>query len=133
MIEFLLSLLPVSLGIWCIHILFQEDQIFEKAGEWMDDHWSIWINKPLWGCPICMSSLWGTIGFIVLPFFFNVELPGRQFLPFIFCQCGLNVLLNGISTRNRILKDIDDEAYLKILNLIDAQKTSKKEAPKKAA
>jgi hypothetical protein len=124
MTTFLISLLPVSLGIWCIHILFEEDQIFEKAGDWMEKNWPVWINKPLWGCPICMSSIWGTIGFFAIDFLFGIHHDLKLWIPFVFCQCGLNVLLNGVSSRNRIIKDIDDQAYLKIINLIDAQKNN---------
>lgn len=35
-----------------------------------------WIGKrakPIYSCPICMSSVWGTIGFIFLNHFYGVE------------------------------------------------------------
>lgn len=47
-------------GIWK---LFQVDEVFGKAGDWMTkrigDHWV----KPLFDCPACMSSVWGTLFF----------------------------------------------------------------------
>src|SRR5688572_2616518 len=121
MINFLLSLLPVSLGIWCVHILFQEGQLFGTKGRLFGDLGAKikgpkskpgepptkreFYSKPLFDCPVCMSSLWGLIGFFAIRYFFNVDLPWRQLLPFIFCLCGLNTLLSKLTTKERIIVD----------------------------
>ena len=105
MIQFLLSLLPVSLGIWCIHILFQKDMIFEKAGNWIEKKLGEYWSKPVVSCPICMSSVWGLIGFFAIRYFFNVDLPYKQIVPFVFCLCGLNTLLSKLTTKERIIVD----------------------------
>jgi hypothetical protein len=105
MINFLLSLLPVSLGIWCIHILFQEGHLLEKQGEWIKNKLGEKWSKPVVHCPVCMSSLWGLIGFFAIRYFFGVDLPWRQLIPFIFCLCGLNTLLSKLTTKERIIVD----------------------------
>lgn len=105
MITFLLSLLPVCFGIWSIHILFQKDQIFEKAGEWITKKLGEYWSKPVINCTNCMSSLWGMIGFFAIRYFFNVDLPLRQLVPFIFCLCGLNVIINKLISKERIIVD----------------------------
>jgi cadmium resistance protein CadD (predicted permease) len=105
MIHFLLSLLPVSLGIWAIFILFQKDQLLEKQGEWIKTKLGEKWSKPVVHCPVCMSSLWGLIGFFAIRYFFGVELPWRQLIPFIFCLCGLNTLLSKLTTKERVIVD----------------------------
>lgn len=102
---FLLSLIPVSLGIWAMHILFQEDHLLEKQGIWITnkvgEHWA----KPLTNCPICMSSLWGLIGFFAIRYFFDMHLPYKQIAPFVFCLVGLNTLLSKLVSKERIIID----------------------------
>ena len=105
MTTFLISLIPVSLGIWCIHILFQEDMIFEKQGNWIETKLGKYWSKPVISCPICMSSAWGLIGFFAIRYFFNVDLPMRQIIPFVFCLCGLNTVLSKLVTKERIIVD----------------------------
>lgn len=105
MVEFLLSLIPVSLGIWCIHILFQEDMIFEKQGNWIELKLGKYWSKPVISCPVCMSSVWGIIGFFSIRYFFNVDLPFRQIVPFVFCLCGLNTVISKLVTKERIIVD----------------------------
>jgi hypothetical protein len=105
MITFLLSLLPVSLGIWCIHILFQEGHLFEKQGELITDKLGEKWSKPLINCPICQSSLWGVIGFFAIRYFFGVDLPLKQIIPFVFCLCGLNTIISKLTNKERIIVD----------------------------
>lgn len=105
MTTFLLSLIPVSLGIWSVHILFQEDMIFEKQGEWITNRIGEYWSKPLINCPVCMSSLWGVIGFFAIRYFFNVDLPLRQMIPFMFCLCGLNTILSKLTSKERVIID----------------------------
>jgi hypothetical protein len=103
MVEFLISLIPVCLGIWTIHILFQEGHLLENAGTWMDVNFPVKINKPLWACTICMSSVHGLIGFFAIRFFFGVDLPLKQLIPFIFCLCGLNVIISKLVNKERVI------------------------------
>lgn len=105
MSQFLISIIPVSLGIWAIHILFQEDHLLEKAGDWIENKVGEKWSKPLVHCPICMSSFWGIIGFFAIRFFFNVDLPLKQIVPFVFCLCGLNTIISKLTTKERIIID----------------------------
>src|SRR5687767_3707573 len=103
MIEFLLSLLPVSLGIWCVHILFQEGHLLEKPGEIITEKLGEKWSKPFINCPICMSSVWGIIGFAALQTFFGVQLPLKQLIPFVLCLCGLNTIISKLTNKERII------------------------------
>jgi len=121
MIEFLTSLLPVTLGIWCIFILFQKGQIFGTEGRLFGDIGAKmrgpkskpedppskreFYAKPLFDCPICMSSIWGIIGFFAIRFFFNVDLPLKQLIPFVLCLGGLNTIISKLVTKERIIVD----------------------------
>jgi hypothetical protein len=105
MIEFLTSLIPVCLTIWGVHILFQEDHLLEKPGDWITLKLGEYWSKPLINCPICMSSFHGLIGFLAIKLFFNIDLPYKQIFPFIFCLCGLNTLLSKLTTKERIIID----------------------------
>lgn len=105
MIDFLISLIPVSLGIWCINVLFQDGHILEKAGDWMELHFPEEVNKPLWMCPICQSSFWGLVGFFAVQYFFDVYLTLKLLIPFIFCLCGLNTIIAKATSKERIIID----------------------------
>jgi hypothetical protein len=114
MVEFLLSLIPVCLGIWGIHILFQEDHLLEKLGtklrgpERSPDvplDFRKKIMKPLFDCPICMSSVWGAIGFIAMSYFFGITMPIKQIFPFVFCLCGLNTIILKLTSKERKIVD----------------------------
>lgn len=124
MTTFLLSLLPVSLCIWCINTLFQEGHLLEKAGEWMENNWPEKLNKPLWACPICQSSVWGLIGFFALDYFFGVHHEIKLLIPFIFCLCGLNTIISKLTSHDRILKEIDSEAFRQLYDLTDHKKAA---------
>jgi hypothetical protein len=117
MITFLLSLLPVSLGIWAVHILFQEGHLLEKAGDWMDDNWPEKVNKPLWACPICQSSVYGLIGFFALDFLFGVHHHVKLLVPFIFCLCGLNVIILNLTSKKRIIQEFETDAFRQLHDL----------------
>lgn len=111
MIQFLISLIPVCLGIWGLHILFQEGHLldivgdklrgtYEDEGTWRE-HWT----KPIFDCPICMSSIWGIIGFFAIRYFFNVDLPIKQIVPFLFCLCGLNTIISKLTSKERVITE----------------------------
>lgn len=51
-------------AITLIWVLFQDDMLFCKSGQWMESNLSKYIHKPLFSCLICMSSVWGTLFFI---------------------------------------------------------------------
>ena len=116
MIDFLVSLIPVSLFIWGAHILFQPDHIFEKQGEWLEDNFGKW-SKPVVMCPICQSSLWGLIGFHALDYLFGVHLPYRLLIPYILCLCGLQTIISKAVSKYRIIEEFDTEAFRQLFDL----------------
>lgn len=106
MTTFLLSLLPASLWIYAVNILFQDGHLLEKQGKWMREKWPKYINKPAFDCAICMASVHGTIWFfIVLPYFYSVELHIKFWPLFVFCLCGLNTVINKLISKERIIVD----------------------------
>lgn len=112
MIDFLINLIPVSLCIWGIHILFQEGHIFEQLGDWMDEKLPEGLNKPLWACPVCMSSIWGTAGYFILGLHYH------YFFPFIFCLCGLNTIILKLTSNKRVIEQFDGEAFRQMWDLM---------------
>jgi len=106
MVTFFQYIATVCLGIWGIHILFQEGHLLERPGNWMRDRSpEPWWIKPLFDCPICMSSVWGIVGFFAVDYFFDLHMPYRQIVPFVFCLCGLNTILGKLTTKERIIVD----------------------------
>lgn len=108
MIEFLISILPTSLFIYGVHILFQDNHLLEKQGEWMATNWPEWITKPLFDCQICQSSIWGTVGFFSIDFLFGVHHNLRLYIPYVFCLCGLNVIIQKLTSKEREVKITKD-------------------------
>lgn len=47
-------------GIWK---LFQKDEVFGALGDWLYKRLGEYWSKPLFNCPPCMSSVYGTIFF----------------------------------------------------------------------
>lgn len=105
MTTFLLSLLPVSLGIWCIHILFQPDHLLDEQGQWITNKLGKKWSKPVINCPICQSSLWGIVGFFAVQWLFEVTLHIKLLIPFVFCLCGLNTIISKLTSKERIIVD----------------------------
>ena len=112
MVEFLISLLPTCLIIWAIHILFQEEHLLGKVGTFFrgprsedDEEETLreYLMRPIFDCPICMSSVWGTIGFFALDYFFGVHLPYKLLIPYVLALCGLNTILVKFTTKERII------------------------------
>jgi len=87
-----------ALFIWGWHVLFNEGMILGKLGEWMTEKLPEWLHKPLFSCPACQSSIYGTIGFFM---FVREEL---YIWPiYCVCLCGLNYLLAKLTSKERII------------------------------
>jgi hypothetical protein len=48
-----------------IYKAFDHGMIFGKIGDWMNTRHRT-ISKPLFTCPICMASVWGSAYFLLL-------------------------------------------------------------------
>jgi hypothetical protein len=106
MTEFILYVVIASAWIWGFNALFQEGHVFEKAGDWMDDNLPWWVNKPIWSCAACQSSVHGLLWFFIgLPLCFHDALPIRMLIPFLICLCGVNFVIIKLTTKERIIID----------------------------
>lgn len=95
----------LSLQITAIYILFQDGMLLAWFREWAESYMdetciffskkfvernpvtagmkmSKHLQKPVWGCVICMASVWT----IIITWSFNV--------PLIFLVCGINVIID---------------------------------------
>jgi hypothetical protein len=104
MYSLLLTSLTLSLAIMGLWICFNwQGMIFEPVAyriEQLCYTHSIphWILKPLWACPTCMSSFWGSVYYIAYGHSYLsliemlIILPITAFIDTLFC-----ILLNKIS------------------------------------
>lgn len=76
--------------IWGLNYCFKEGEILGVIGEWMRKHVNDNINKPLFDCPYCMSSVWGTTFYLLF-----LQPYGWLLWPiFCVCLCGLTAILD---------------------------------------
>lgn len=54
-----------NLCLWAVFASFKEGMIFGKLGEWIEKKLGEYWSKPLIGCPVCMPSIYGSIGFLI--------------------------------------------------------------------
>lgn len=117
MTDFLLYILITSAWIWGIHALFQDGHILEFIANWwydditppntpelkeVDRRAKEFIAKPIFDCPVCMSSAHGLLWFFIgLPLCFHDALPIRQLIPFLICLCGFNYILVKLTSKER--------------------------------
>lgn len=84
-----LPFLIIGVGwIWGVHCLFEESYLLgfiPESLKWLPD----WITKPLWGCPACMSSVHGSILFLI---FLKVHL--IWWPVYCVCLCGFNYIIS---------------------------------------
>ena len=88
--EYYLIVMAVTLAfIWGLNYACRSGEIFGDPADWMRAHAPKWINTPLFDCPYCMSSVWGTIFFVI----FLWGLPWYLWVIFCFCLTGLGHLI----------------------------------------
>lgn len=97
MIDFLVWLIISSLWIWGFNFCFREKQIFGAVGKFLDDTLSNWICKPLFKCPMCMSSVHGTILFLLLCSTYHKPYHVDYHIFFMVALCGLNDIIDGLT------------------------------------
>ena len=76
------------LFIWGVHAIFEYPFIFWRQGEWLDRYIPKMIRKPLYRCPVCMSSIWGTYFFL-----YSDQSGIMNWIVFVFAVCGVNFLI----------------------------------------
>src|ERR1035437_2319234 len=65
MFSTLLYMFVNSLIIVGLFYCFGKEQIFGKLGLWVTSKIGPFWSRPLFSCPVCMSSLWGTTFFFL--------------------------------------------------------------------
>lgn len=62
--QLLVHIIILSLALYGTKVTWQEGMIFEKPKLWLDKLFGeAMIRKPLYACPACMPSIWGTLYF----------------------------------------------------------------------
>lgn len=74
--------------IWGLNYACKSDEVFGKPADWMRKNVTKWINTPLFDCPYCMPSVWGTGSFVL----FLWGYPWYLWIIFVFCLTGLGAL-----------------------------------------
>ena len=74
--------------IWGVHAIFEYPFLLCKQGEFIDRYLYKWIRKPLYRCPVCMSSIHGTYFYL---YFDGQTIMG--WIVFVFAVCGINFLI----------------------------------------
>ena len=64
MIEKLLIISLLVLSVW---YTLQEDQVFGKLGDWMEDYLPEAIHKPVFDCAACMCPWYGSLLYWLIP------------------------------------------------------------------
>ena len=75
-----------------VHSIFKAD--------YQEENWINWIWKPLFDCPTCMSSFWGTVYYYIA---YNQFVLTHYFV-FIFALCGLNWIVYSLILNKLIHK-----------------------------
>lgn len=92
MIEYLTWILLTSFWCWGFHNAFEEGQIFGKIGDYLRDNIVDFWLKPLLTCPICMSSIHGTIWYFIS----QPEYSFTSWIMFIVAASGINYVIYNL-------------------------------------
>lgn len=65
-IDTLAHMVLCAFAIIGLHTATDEGMILYAPTEWLFKRIPRWAFKPLFGCPPCMASFWGTLGFVAL-------------------------------------------------------------------
>lgn len=56
----------VTLIVWGVHVLFWDSMILGFISRWLMYRIPVFIIKPLYACPVCMTPYYGTIVYIIM-------------------------------------------------------------------
>lgn len=85
----LFIILILGIGwVWGVKCLFDEGMLLGFIGKLMRDKMPSWLSKPLFDCPPCMSSVHGTLVYLIF-------YPEGVFLWFFYIVvlCGVNYII----------------------------------------
>jgi hypothetical protein len=82
LLQLLMNILSVSGVCLGIKVASGPGMVFYNVSEWVRSKIGDFWHKPLFGCPGCMSSTWGSLTLILLNGFSNLA-----FFPIILLSC----------------------------------------------
>lgn len=88
--EFVAVLFIAVCWIWGFEFTFQDGEIFGGIGNWLRVRVNEWYLKPLFECKYCMSSVHGTLMFVLLLWGY----PWYMWVVFCFCCCGATAIFD---------------------------------------
>lgn len=92
----LITLIVNSLFIFGLKYSTQPSEILGKLGTWSTRVLPYWISKPLFGCLMCMSSIWGLVFFVATKGVLHTYDYGVITLVYIIALCGFNWIAGTI-------------------------------------
>ena len=97
-----LHLIFTSLVINGIDLAADTDYIFHPVRVWADKHLPSWIYRPLIGCVVCMTSVYGTISWAAacVLIFKSLLFSLVGYLPFIFALAYVNLLVSNFTNND---------------------------------
>lgn len=87
---------------YCIQYDLNNEKPVMKEVAWWFKYYGMkitpsFIHKPLFLCPVCMSSIYGTVAFTVSHFFiYPINQPLIVYVPFLLAVAGTNRILTKI-------------------------------------
>ena len=76
-----------------LHVSASEGMILNRIKNCLELNLSEWLFKPLIGCPSCMGSIWGIVGFVGALCFNLVDIHQiALIIPYVCVVCFLNTL-----------------------------------------
>lgn len=100
----------IALIVYFIKATTWPGMIFEKVGVWAEDTFGEYWNKPILGCPVCMTPWWGTALYL---FFHFTEVGGFEDIRAqviagtVLCSAGLNVIVLMLNKEYDVAKKED--------------------------
>lgn len=98
--ETLILLIINSLFIFGVHTLFSEGNLLEGAGKVIERAIGSYWSKPVFTCPLCMASIYGTIGFFAFSHLHFWYWPA-----YCIALCGLNTIINDLKSKELTIND----------------------------
>lgn len=95
MIDILIILFINSLCIVGFNLSTNEGMILGKLATWTEYYLPEWLNKPLWACPYCMSSIHST--YIFIPLALQIDNSFAWWPVYIIALCGITSITYNAS------------------------------------
>lgn len=90
------------LFIWGLKFAFSPDQVFDltKLRLALSKTKFYWLRKPLFDCAPCMSSIYGSLGFLIV--YLNCDILWIYIFVWVPCLAGLSAIIIKLSTMRNL-------------------------------